>query len=283
MNVNCLFCQKKYVNLHPMKKNIHILIILFTISILSSCSGYEKVLKSTDYDAKFEAAMRYYNEERWSRARQLFENLALYYRGSEHSEDIAWYYGQSLMKSTYYYNAAYQFKSFAKRFPYSSRAEDAAFLSAYCKYMDSPSHTLDQSSTKEAITELEQFTDRYPNSPHIPEANSYLDELREKIMQKDFEIAVGYYNTESYRAAVVALSNFINLYPDSPKREEAMYTIIKAGYEYAINSREDKMKERLQQVVNNFDKFASTFSNSKHMSDCQNIYTRCKAELSKLN
>lgn len=266
-----------------MKKSLYITIILLITSILSSCNNYEKVLKSTDYEAKFDAAMKYYNEERWSRARQLFENLALYYRGSEHSEDIAWYYGQSLLKSTYYYSAAYQFNNFYKRFPYSDRAQDAAFLSAYCKYLDSPSHSLDQTSTKEAIKELEQFTDRYPNSPHIPEANAYLDELRNKIMQKDFEIAIGYYNTESYRAAVVALTNFINLYPDSPNREMAMYTIIKAGYEYAINSREDKMKERLQQVVNNFDKFAATFTNSKYMTDCQNIYTHCMAELAKMN
>lgn len=278
-----LLYQEKLVFLHPMKKSLHIIVILLAISILSSCSGYEKTLKSTDYDAKFDAAMKYYNEERWSRARQLFENLAMYYRGSEHSEDIAWYYGMSLLKSTYYYSAAYQFKTFAKRYPYSNRAQDAAFLSAYCKYMDSPSYTLDQTSTKEAIAELEQFTDRYPSSPHIPEANAYLDELRNKLMQKDFEIAIGYYNTESYRAAVVALTNFLNLYPDSPNREEAMYTIIKAGFEYAINSREDKMKERLQQVVNNFDKFAATFNNSKYMSDCQNIYNRCKAELAKLN
>ena len=62
-----------------------------------------------------------------------------------------------------------------------------------------------------------------------------------------------------------------------------MYTIIKSGFEYAINSREDKMKERLQQVVNNFDKFATTFSNSKYLAECQNIYTRCKAELAKMN
>lgn len=266
-----------------MRKILFLALTILSVSILTSCNGYDKMLKSTDYDAKYEAALRYYNDGRYSRARQLFENLVQFYRGSEHAEDIAWYYGQSLLKSTYYYSAAFQFKNFAKRYPYSSRAEEAAFLSAYCKYMDSPSYSLDQTSTKDAITELEQFTERYPNSTHIPEANAYLDELRNKLMQKDFEIAMGYYNTESYRAATVALNNFINIYPDSPKREEAMFTIIKAGYEYAINSREDKMKERLQQVVNNFDKFATTFKDSKHMSECQDIYTRCKAELSKLD
>ena len=171
---------------------------------------------------------------------------------------------------------------FTKRFPYSNRAEEAAFLSAYCQYMDSPSHTLDQSTTKEAITELEQFSERYPHSTHIPEVNNYLDELRGKLMLKDYEIAVGYYNTESYRAAVVSLNNFLKNYPDSPYREEAMYYIVKSGYIYAINSREDKMKERLHQVINNFDKFAVTFQNSKYMAECQTIYNNCKAELQKL-
>lgn len=254
-------------------------LITLIISALCSCNGYEKVLKSTDYDGKFDVAMRYYNEENYIRARQLFENLTLYYRGSEHSEDIAWYYGQTLLKTEYYYNAAYQFKVFAKRYPYSSRAEEAAFLSAYSQYMESPSHTLDQKTTKEAIGELEQFADRYPQSTHIPEVNNYLDELRNKLMQKDYEIAIGYYNTESYRAAVVALERFLDSYPDSPHREEAMYYVVKSGYIYAINSREDKMKERLQQVIGNFDKFATSFAGSKHLAECQDIYNKCKAQL----
>lgn len=265
-----------------MKKTALSSFILIAITALSSCNGYDKMLKSTDYDAKFNAAVKYYNEERYSRARQLFENLTLYYRGNEHSEDIAWYYGQCLKEGGFYYTAAYQFQTFTKRFPYSSRVEEAAFLSAYCKFLDSPEHSLDQSTTKEAITEFEQFTERYPQSAHIPEANSYLDQLREKLMLKDYEIAIGYYNTEAYRAAVVALNSFINNYPDSKHREDAMYYIIKSGFEYAINSREDKMKERLQQVVNDFDKFATTFKNSKYMTDCQNIYTRCKAELARI-
>ena len=265
-----------------MKKNTLLILNIIIISLLFSCNSTEKLLKSTDYEAKYNAAVNFYNDHRYSRARQLFENLSLYYRGNEHAEDIVWYYAMCLKESGYYYTASYQFKLYAKRYPFSGRVEEASFLSAYCAYMDSPVYTLDQTSTKSAIAELEQFCDRYPHSTHIPEANAYLDKLRNKLMMKDYDIAYGYYFTESYRAAVVALTQFLNDYPDSPKREDAMYYIIKSGYEYAINSREDKMKERLQQVVNNFDKFAVTFTNSKHMSECQTIYTKCKALLSKM-
>ncbi len=274
--------KKKCVTLQAMKRRIFYLIIIISFTVLSSCNSFEKLLKSTDYEAKYQAAMNYYNKKEYRQARELFENLALNYRGREHAEEVSWYYGKSLLESGYYYTAAFQFKSFSKRFPYSANAEEAAFLTAYCQYMESPDYYLDQTITKDAIAEFEQFAARYPQSVHIPEVNSYLDEMREKLIRKDYEIAYGYYKTESYRAAVVALGNFLNNYPESVYREDAMYYIIKAGYEYAINSREDKMKERLQQVVNDFDKFAVTFNNSKYMTDCQNIYTRCKAEIHRI-
>lgn len=266
----------KLVLLHTMKRACQILISLLVITILYSCNNTDKLIKSTDNEAKFNAAVQYFNEKRYSRARQIFENLIQYYHGNEHAKDIAWYYACCLKEGGYYYNAAYQFKTFAKRYPYSTEVEEACFQAAMCEYLDSPAHTLDQTTTRNAIADFEAFTERYPQSTRIPEVNSYLDELRGKLIQKDYEIAVGYYNIESYRAASVALNNFLNNYPGSIYQEDAMYYIIKSGYEYAINSREDKMKERLQQVVNNFDKFATTFSNSKYLSECQKIYNECR-------
>ncbi|MCR4828229.1 MAG: outer membrane protein assembly factor BamD [Bacteroidales bacterium] len=264
-----------------MKRTIRLAITLLTVSILCSCGGYNKLLKSTDNEAKFQAAIDAYNNGSYHRAKDLFENLLLNYHNKEHDEDIAWYYGQTLYHTGDYYTGAYQMKTFTRRFPYSPHAEEAAFMSAYCKYLDSPVHTLDQRITKEAIAEFEQFAERYPQSVHMPEVHQYLDEMHNKLMMKDYENAVLYYKTESYNAAVVALGNFLNDYPESPRREDAMYYIIKAGYEYAINSREDKVKERLQQVINNFDKFATLFSNSKYLAECQNIYDKCKAQIAK--
>lgn len=265
-----------------MKRTLIVTIILLSVTALSGCNGTEKLVKSNDFDAKYKAAMDYYEQGRYTKAIQLFENLSLHYRGRDYSENISWYYGQSLLKEKDYYTAAYQFKNFARQFPYSRNAEEALFLSAYCKYQDSPSYTLDQTATKEAISEMEQFVDKYPQSVRVPEVNGYLDEMRNKLMLKDYEIAYGYYKIESYHAAYVALQHFLNYYPDSDKREDAMYYMLKAGYEYGINSREDKMKERLQQVVNDFEKFSTSFSNSKYLATAQSIYSKCRSALAKL-
>ena len=157
--------------------------------LTASCNGYEKLLKSNDFEAKFAAAERFYNEGSYSRAAQLLENLTLEYHGSDHAEDIAWYYANSLMKEHDYFTAAYQFKRFVRQYPYSARTEEATYRSAWCRYMDSPEYSLDQSVTKEAITEFERFAERYPQSLHLPQVNQYLDEMHAKLMKKSYDTA----------------------------------------------------------------------------------------------
>lgn len=250
--------------------------------LLASCNKYNKLLNSNDYDAKYVAAMKYYEEGSYSRAGQLFENLTLYYRGKENAENIAWYYGMSLLNEKDYFTAGYQFKRFSKQFPYSDRLEDAVFYSAYCKYMDSPEYNLDQTSTKEAIEDFEMFVERWPRSTRIPEVNQYLDELRKKLTKKDYEIAYGYYFIEEYHAAYESFKRFLSLYPEAEMREDAMFYMLESSYRYAMGSREDKMYERLQQVINDFDKFSSSFSNSKRLTAAQDFYTKARAKMAEM-
>ena len=265
-----------------MKKWNLIAAIVVLCFVSTSCNSYDKLLKGNDYEAKYAAAMRYYNNNSFTRAIQLFENLTLYYRGKENAENIAWYYGQALYKEKDYYTAGYQFKRFVRQFPYSDRVEEAAYLSAYCKYFESPSHTLDQTLTKEAISEFENFAERWPRSVYMPEVNRYLDELRVKLMRKDYEIAYGYYYIEEYHAAYESLKNFINLYPEAPMMADAMYYTLRSGYLYAINSREEKKRERLQAVVSDFERYSSHITEPKRLADAQDIYTRTRAELAKM-
>ena len=77
----------------------------------------------------------------------------------------------------------------------------------------------------------------------------------------------------------MAFQQFLNLYPDAQQREDAMFYLLKSGYHYAAGSREDKVKERMQQVVNDFDKLATSFRDSKYMEQAQEIYTKSRAAL----
>ena len=199
------------------------------VMLTAGCGGFNSLLNGNDYEAKYAAAMKYYNENSFSRAAQLFENLTMYYRGRDNAENISWYYAQSLRKQGEYLIAGYQYGRFARQFPYSEKVEEAHFYSAWCKYKQSPDYSLDQSLTREAMEEFELFAERYPRSTRIPEVNNCLDEMRKKLIRKDYEIAYGYYFIEEYHAAYQSFKTFLNLYPEAPQREDAMFYMLESG------------------------------------------------------
>lgn len=265
-----------------MRKRLHFLLLITFATVLSSCSSYNKLIKSNDYNAKYEAAVKYYNEENYFKATQLFENLSLYYRGRNNAEVVALYYGKSLLGMKDYYSAGYQFELFYRQFPYSENAEEALYLSAYCKYLESPSYSLDQKLTKEAIRNFNLYLERYPNSTRVDNVNKYIDELRAKLIKKSYETAYNYYKTSSFLSAHVALNEFLYQYPESVYREDAMYYLIKSGYEYAKNSITEKQLPRYQQLINDIDKFIVYFDQSGYKKDVQKIYEKSKSEIALL-
>ncbi|MEE0894332.1 MAG: outer membrane protein assembly factor BamD [Bacteroidales bacterium] len=270
-----------------MKRAFLILYILVAVLGVSCSSKHKKLLESNDQDAKFEAAMKAYERKDYFHATQLFENLLLYSRGREKAELVNLYYGKSLLGGGDYYSAAYQFESFVKWFPYSKYAEEALFQAAYCKYLESPEYSLDQTLTKQAIDNFQSYIDKYPKSDKVEQANKFMDELREKLIKKDYTNAYNYYKTEAYQAAQTSLKNFLNNYPDATQyREDAMYYIVLAGYEFAEKSIESKQKERYEIVLMDYERYQVVFSNmtDKTKSEkLEGIYNNVKKKLETIN
>ena len=263
-----------------MKKLLYLLCISVLFLSCVSTSKHNKLLKSNDQEAKYEAAMKAYEKGDYMHANQLFENLLLYSRGRDMAEKVNLYYAKSLLGGKDYYSAGYQFESFVKWFPYSQYAEEALFQAAFCKYLESPESSLDQTLTKQSIDAFQQYIEKYPKSERVAEANKLMDELRDKLIEKDYQNAYAYYKTMQYHAAVVSFKNFLNDYPDlTDKRENAMYYIVLAGYEFARNSVEDKLKERYEALILDYERYSVVFSNmkdKKKQEQLEKIYNESK-------
>ncbi|MBP6429048.1 MAG: outer membrane protein assembly factor BamD [Bacteroidales bacterium] len=266
-----------------MKYRIFSLITILTFTLLLSCgsSKHKKLLKSNDHDAKYTAAVAAFEKQDYFHATQLFENLLLYYRGRDKAESVNMYYAKSLLGSKDYYSAGYQFENFVRWFPYSKDAEEALFQAAYCKYLESPKHTLDQTLTKESLIQFQTYINKYPTAGKVKQVNKYMDELREKLIKKDFETAYNYYKTEKYQSAQFALKNFLNEYPNASYREDAMYYIVIAGYKFAENSIFEKRKERLEWVVNDYQKFIAFYPESAKIPELKKVNDLCLKEINK--
>ena len=91
-------------------------------------------------------------------------------------------------------------------------------MGAYCNYLNSPDFTLDQTSTVDAIKDLQLFINMYPKSSRLSECNDLIDKLREKLESKDFRIAKLYFRMDDYSAAITSMNNILKDFPGYPEK-----------------------------------------------------------------
>ncbi|MBF03879.1 MAG: outer membrane protein assembly factor BamD [Flavobacterium sp.] len=255
------------------------LIVIF----LSSCSEYQKALKSEDLAVKNKVANAMYDKGKYSKALRLYEQIAPAYRGKPNAERLFYLYSKSYYNTKQYYLAGYQFESFASNYPKSEKREEAAFLSAECFYRLSPRYSLDQTDTDKALNKLQAFIDSYPDSEYLPKANEYVKELREKLEKKAFEIAKQYYTISDHRleynAALTALDNFISDYPGTPFKEEALFLKFSTAYKLAMNSVQYKKEDRLILAKNAYATFTKFKSDSEFKTKADAMLATINQEL----
>jgi outer membrane protein assembly factor BamD len=250
---------------------------------ISGCSEYNKVLKSTDIEYKYTKALEYYNDESYYKALPILEELIGLTRGSQRAEDVYYYYAKSHFGVEDFYLANYYLKTFNKTFSNSPRSEECLFLAAECSYQLSPSYSLDQTDTRNAIDEYQLFLDKYPYSNLKDSANHQIERLNFKLERKAFENASQFAKTLKYKAAVSALKDFLREYPASIYREEAMYLIVKCQYLLAEGSIDEKKLERMRTVGENYRTFAAAFPESKYLADAESYFRKSERQVEKLS
>lgn len=267
-----------------MSKIPNILFIsLVLVSLLTSCSPYQKVLNNPNASEKYSAAEEYYNAGDYRRANRLFEQVLPSYRGKPQAQRVIFFYANSYFEIKDYYLAAYQFESFIKSYPKSNRIDEANFMEAKSYYMLSPSYSLDQKNTHEAIDKLQIFIDNYPNSEFTAEANTYIQELQRKIEKKDYEISKQYYTIRDYRSAIKAFDNFIISYPGTPFREDALYFKFLSSYEIATNSIITKKIERLKGLNSIYKTILRYYPETLYLEDIDDKMKRVDKEIALLD
>lgn len=261
--------------------SIRFALIVALVGTLPACK-FQRVLKSDDNEIKYNAAMKYYDKKDFYHALQLFEELVSVYKGSNRAEKMYFYFAKCYYETGEYTTAAYHFNNFATTFPNSEYAEESQFMNAFCYYEDSPTFSLDQTNTTDAIRQFQLFVNKYPKSNRITECNSYMDKLRYKLEYKTYQNAKLYYRTENYNASVVSFENLIKDFPSTQFKEESMYLIVKSSYLYAKNSIESKKRDRFTLAIENYRKLADIFPKSPYIKEAESISNLCTKELTKL-
>ena len=260
-------------------------IFIFTIVIVS-CGPFSKLEKSTNWEELYNGANKYYQEGEYNKAIILYDKVLPVIKGSEKAEMAEYNYANCHFKTKRYIESAGYFNTFYRTYNRSPLAEEALFMHAYSLYLDAPDFNLDQQSSKEAVSAIQQFVTRFPASASYERAIEMLKDLEARFEQKAYSEAEMYYRLKDglfpgdfYRACIINFQNFTKDYPESKHNEELAYKLVEVAYAYAKNSAFDKKEDRLNDAVNYASNFYRKYPNSKFTGDVKKFEEQTKEEI----
>lgn len=274
-----------------MKKLISMSLILSLM--LSSCGDFNQVMKSQDYDYKYEAAKSYYAAGQYTKAYQILEELFMMYKGTQKGEESLFMLAMSYYHTRDYETASIYLDRYATQYQKGQYTEMARYFSARANFLQSPDPRLDQSPTYSAINKLQEFLDFYPYSKYREEINDMIYDLQDRLVQKEFDSALLYYNLGSYtgncvnggsnyQACIITAENALKNYPYTKLREELYIMILRARYQLAANSVVEKEDERFRETIDEYYGFKNEFPDSKYMKEADNIFKHSNSKVKNL-
>ena len=258
-----------------------IYIVLLLTVFLTGCGEYQKLLKSRDPEEKYQAALRYFNEEQYVKAQTLLDDVSAYYKGTERSEDVLAYLARSYMGQKQYESATDYYQAYVRNYPKGKYAAEAYFQIGHCQYLDSPDARLDQEITRKAIEAFTLFVELYPESPYAEQAYTEMGELYDKLALKELKSAQLYYNLgtylgNNYQSCEIVAKNALKNYPSNKYQEELNWLILQSKYQQMVNSFENLKEDRARDTQDEYYNFVTEFPTSKHRKEADKMLVQIK-------
>ncbi len=280
MKIRTIFA--RFFGLVGMKTRI--CIILLIVCCLTSCGEYYKLLKSDDYEAKWQKANEYYEQGKYGRTIELLEELKAIYKGTERAEQTLYMLANAYYRSKDYYSATNQYQIYYKTYPKGIFAEECRFMSGKSAFDDSPDPRLSQEGTVQAMDELSVFLEYYPNSQYRPQVEEMLDILMEKLAYKALLNCELYYNLgnymgNNYESCIITANNALNDFPSSKYRVDFAFMILKSRYTYAQESVEAMQPERYRRMIDEYYSFNTEYPESKYQREAKRMFDHAQKAL----
>ena len=253
--------------------------------LLASCNQYNNVLKTADFDYKYEAAKEYFIKGQYGRSATLLTDLVTLMKGTLRAEESLYMLAMSEFCNGNYDVAHSYFKKYYQSYPKGVYVEYARFYAGCSLYESVPDTRLDQSSTTAAVKEFQDFLDYYPYTALKERTQQMIFSLQDKMVEKEYQAAQLYfdlgsymlncaYGGSNYEACIVTARNALLDFPyASPqRREDFSIMILRAKFKLAQQSVEAKRMERFRDTIDEYYGFVNEYPESRYLKDAQQIF-----------
>ena len=254
-----------------------ILISTLVLAALSGCSGYNKILKASDYNTKYSLAKTYFMEGRYTTCSSILEECVAYQRGTAQAEESMFLLASCYYNLDDYLSASQYFMACYRSYPNSTYSEDCLFRSGKSLFLDTPDPRLDATSTSSAIMQLQRFVETYPTSKYRAEAEDMIYTMYDRLVEKELGTAELYYNMgnylgNNYRSSIIVAQNALRDYPYTKYREKLSILVLKAKFQMAQESVLAKRDDRYRDAIDEYYAFKNEFPESSYMKEADKMF-----------
>lgn len=260
---------------------------------LTGCGEYYSVLKYGDVEYKYEVAKSCFARGQYGRATDLFSGLMAATKGTGYSEECIYLTAMSAFMDGDLNSASSYFKRYYQAHPRGTYVELAHYYSGRALYESIADVRLDQTTTIQAISQLQNFLDTYPTTKLKEQCQAMIQELQDHLIEKEYRSALLYYDLGSYlrncssggsnyEACIVTSENALRDYPyaSAERRELFSMLILRSRYYLARQSVEEKRLDRFRQTIDEYYGFANEFPESAFMKEAQEYLRKSQKALS---
>ena len=268
-----------------MNKTAIISLCFLSLLFVGSCTDYNQVVKTQDYEYKYEAAKQYYAEGQYNRAALLIQDVLSVLKGTDQGEESLYLSGMCNMKAHAYEAASTIFRKYYQTYPRGKYVEEARYNCGLSLYNITPEPKLDQTETFQAVTEFQNFIGNFPASRLRPQAQDMIFKLQDKLVEKEYLSAKLYYDlgtyigngtNGNYGACIVTAENAIKDYPYTSRREDFAILILRAKFQLAQFSVENKKEERYHNAIDEYYGFVTEYPESKYIKEANLLFKKAQ-------
>lgn len=239
--------------------------IALAVSLISGCAGKSGAVPVGTAEADkflFDKGTAAAKDKKWTSAREYFRNVVDNYPQSPYRPDAKLalgdsYVGEHTTESLLL--AANEFREFLTFYPTHARADYAQLNLArsFTEQMLAPER--DQSSTKDAVKEIEVFLQRFPNSSLMPEARKLEREAKDRLSEANYKVGFYYFRVKWYPGAIDRFKDVLSTDPAFTNRDAVYYHLAESLY------RTDKKAEALPY----YERLLREFEKSEYLEETQ--------------
>jgi outer membrane protein assembly factor BamD len=155
-----------------------------------------------------------------------------------------------------YQEAIDAYKNFVRLHPTHEKVEDGYVAFRICQcyvrempddfFLVPPAYEKDQTAVHDALRELNDFVDKYPDSTYMKQAQEDRREVLRRLIEHEVYVARFYLDRDSPQAAILRLEGALRRYPESGREAELLLAL---GETHLQMGQAEKAKANFQKIL----------------------------------